>query len=37
MEAFLLSPGSVYDEESFEQWKTSSSEKGPTFPFLGDD
>ena len=36
-EAFLLSPGPVYDEESFEWWKTSSSEKSPTFPFLGDD
>ena len=32
-EAFLLSPGPVYDEESFERWKTSSSEKSPTFHF----
>ncbi|XP_068749352.1 uncharacterized protein [Montipora capricornis] len=32
-EAFRLSPGPVYDEESFERWKTSSSEKSPTFHF----
>ena len=32
-EAFLLSPGPVYDEEPFERWKTSSSEKSPTFHF----
>ena len=31
-EAFLQSPGPVYAEESFEQWKT-SSEKSPTFHF----
>ena len=31
--AFPLSPGPVYDEESFERWKTSSSEKSPTFHF----
>ena len=32
-EAFLQSPGPVYDKEYFEQWKTSSSEKSLTFHF----
>ena len=32
-EAFLQSPGPVYDEVSFEQWKSSTSEKSPTFHF----
>jgi len=32
-EAFLQSPGPVHDEESFEQWKSSTSEKSPTFHF----
>ena len=32
-EAFLQSPGLVYDEVSFEQWKSSTSEKSPTFHF----
>ena len=32
-EEFLQSPGPVYDEESFEQWKSSTSEKSPTFHF----
>ena len=34
-EAFLQSPGPAYVEESFEQWKFSTSEKKPHFPFLG--
>jgi len=32
-EAFLPSPGPVYDEQSFEQWKSSTSEKSPAFHF----
>ena len=30
---FFQSPGPVYDEESFEQWKSSTNEKCPTFHF----
>ena len=32
-EALLQNPVPVYDEGSFEQWKSSKSEKGPTFHF----
>ena len=33
-EAFLQSPGPVYDKESFEQWMSSTSERSPTLHFL---